>query len=126
MAIEITTQEYKGNLFEINHEYLGGAVHPSLTGFGRTFVGIGFLRGYGYVRGGATGHFGPRVKGAGYEALRATLANGNLYEIAAAARRLPSVTFTVTDSYAGNPNMGGFRVSRKGCLLFVAAYLGRA
>ena len=126
MAIEITEQEYKGNRFEINHGYSIGIVYPSLTGFGATFVDTGLLRGYGYVRGGATGHFGPRAKGAGYATLRAALAGGNLYEIAAAAKRLPSVRLTVTNSYAGNPNMGGFCVSRKGCLLFVAAYLGEA
>lgn len=97
----------------------------ALTGFGRSFVKTGFLRGYGYVNGGTTGYFGKKAKGNAYADLREALKSGDLAKIVTIAKKLPSVEVRIETNYPGNCNYG-FKVSRNGCLLFVAPYIGKA
>ncbi len=114
---------YDNKRFDSSLKYSGGQVHDCLTPFGEKFVKDGFLQGYGYIDGGKTGHFGRKAKGPSYEVLREALKTGDLNKIAAAAKKLPSVSLRIDTSRPGNPNYG-FTLSRQGCVLYKATYLG--
>jgi len=122
----MATKIYNGMEFDSDRHYSTGETHKgNLTGFGEQFIKTGVLQGYGYVKGGATGRFGKKASGGAYETLRAALASGDLNEIVKAAQKLPTVIVRIDTSRPGNANYG-FKVSRKGCVLFEAPYLGKA
>lgn len=116
---------YNNLKFDDKCRYSTGEVHDCLTGFGKQFVETGFLRGYGYVDGGKTGFFGKKAAGGAYVKLREALRRKDLFAIVEAAKKLPTVSVRIDITRPGNANYG-FKVSRQGCLLFVAPYLGKA
>ena len=81
-------------------------------GFAERFVETGYLRGYGYVRGGVNGYISPRVKlTTRWENFRSALASLIVKDIVAAAKRLPSLSV----NRARNGCISGY--SYKGCSL---------